>query len=232
MASNAYSANFDDFATQLLEGDTATMGQEASPSARIESGDAATADLAAVAANTPQHPPAEPVVPSGSIIRQLAPRDFLENPSLLANENISVLRKFSVDLLKVLHVAMGWQWKTPVFNKTSSSLVLAKQIVGYADDNAPPDGSASDTARATAALALQARHFEGGPLAFSMGHIPEFVRTAIAAAPQPVGGKRKDGPVPTKTPPSKKPKAQKLRGSSPRLSGGSGGASSSSGQAS
>ena len=71
--------------------------------------------------------------------------------------------------------------------------MLAKQIVGYADDNAPPDGSANDTARATAALALQARHFEAGPLAFSMGHIPEFVKTAIAAAPQPVGGKRKDG---------------------------------------
>ena len=207
-SANDYASSFADIMHKLTSGgDLSSCGLESAPAHEPTAG---PSDLVAVAGNTPQQPPLsrEPVVPEGSIVRPMAARDFLEDISLLDGPNLDFIKKLGVDPLKLLHVANGWPWETPLTcHKAPSALVLAKQLVELAAVETPPDASISDAARAIAALALQARHYEGGPLQFSLGHIPEFVKTAIASAPRPVGGVKRTGPV-TKTPPPKKPKAK------------------------
>ena len=182
-STTAYASSFADVMEKLTSGgDLSSFGVESTPAHDPTVG---TSDLAAVAGSTPQQPsdpPPEPAVPRGSIVRPIAARDFLEDSSLLVGPNTDLLKKLGIDSLKLLHVANGWPWQTPATcHKTPSALALAKQLVDYAAVETPPDAAISDAARATAALALQARHYESGPLAFSLGHIPEFVKTAVAS---------------------------------------------------
>ena len=223
-ATTAYASSFADIMEKLTSGgDLSSFGVESTPSRDDAPPIAGASDLAAVAGSTPSGPPAEPAIPFGSIVRPMTPRDFLEDASLIDKQHVDVLKKFGVEPLKLLHVAQGWPWETPATcHKAPSALALAKQLVDYAAVETPPDAAISDAARATAALALQARHYESGPLAFSLGHIPEFVKTAVASVPQPLGGAKRTGPV-TKTPSAKKAKP---KGNSPNVNTrGSGGAS-------
>lgn len=228
-SANAYSSSFADIMDKLTSGgDLSSFGVESTPSHDETPPVAGASDLAAVVGNTPSGPPPEPAIPFGSIVRPLAARDFLEDPSLLDKQHLDVLKKLGVEPLKLLHVAQGWAWETSLTcHKTPTALVLAKQLVDCAANEAPPDASISDAARATAALALQARHYETGPLAFSLDHVPDFVKAAIASAPQPLGGTKRVASG-AKTPSAKKSKAA---GSSPNVntrgsSGASGGQSS------
>ena len=219
MASKEYSANFDSRVDDLLSGrNLSNWGVDTTPLHLTAASSPAggSSDRSAAVGDTPLQPsgpPLEPVVPHGSHIRSIIARDFLEDPSLINDSNLDVIKGLGGSAIKLLHLANGWAWQATKANSTPSIPNLAKQLVQYTASGGPDadsyagSQSISDEARSHAALTLQVEPLKGGPYEFSLNHASGFVKTLIASAPQPVGGTKRSGPVErNRTPAAKKPK--------------------------